>query len=364
MTHAHTRYRVITRGSGLITLVLISSLASAADFPQRVESANRSNREGLSRAEIALMKAKKGPGKDAGAEFFMKRFAQSKSQITTAGPSNRTTKKERIDVMGQGWGLKVYNDGTKVRYRNYGALDSKMNLAKPATQKMSLQQLESVGRQFIDSHLKDVITLGPNESLVPHFTQHQIIGGGATAPGAKPDEDRVVASTVVFSRAIDGTPVVGPGSKVAVLFANDGSPVGFDFDWPAYEPAGKTQKLLDRANIQKRMQQLASVKLDAPNVKVQRLECGYYDAGNKKRNPSNPIQAGCLVQSVTREIVDPALNSKDPNSGHILRATIDPIPVGVTVEPDASWPHAAKFHGAQLPRAGGPAPAPQPPATR
>lgn len=346
--------------SSLMTMVLFSSLAWAADFPQRIESAKRSNSQGLGKAQLALLKAKKGPGMDARADFLVKRFAQSQSPITTAGPAKRVKKNSRIHVMGKGWNLRVYHDGTKAKYRNEAALAQKMNLAKPVAEKMSLEKLEALGHQFLTTHLKEVITLGPKETLVPHFTQHQIIGGGSPNPGAKPDPEKVVASVIVFTRAIEGTPVVGPGSKVAVHFANDGSPVGFDFDWPTYQPANKVQKVLDRGNIQKRMQQLASVKLDAPNVKVQRLECGYFDAGSKKRQPGKMFQAGCLVQSITRQVVDQALNRKDPNSGHMLVALIDPIPVGVTVETDATWPQAAKFHGAKLPRAGSPKPAPAP----
>lgn len=342
----------IIRTGGFMSLLLFSSMCMGADFPQRVDSADRSAREGLGRSEVALFKTKTGPGKEAAADFFLKRFGQSQTPITTAGPSSRIRKQERLYVIGQGWRLKVYKDGSKVRYENSAATARNLNIAKPVSQKMALQQLEMLGRKFIDEHLKGVINLAPNEALAPYLTEYEISGGGATAPDARPEEEKVLANTVVFTRTIDGIPVIGAGSKVAATFANDGSPIGFDFDWPVYEPAGKKQKVLDRPNIQKRHQQLSPVNLQAPNVKVPRFECGYYDPGVTKREVVSPVQAGCVAQSVVHQIVDSAVNSSDPNSGHILHASALPIPVGVVVEPDRRWRQVGKLLGSETPRAG------------
>lgn len=324
---------------------LLSGLAWAADFPQRMESAKRSAAQGLGRAEIPLMKRKPGPGMSAVAGVLAKKFSQSAAPITTRGGSRTQTHRNRVRIAGEGWALQVYGDGTKARYRNSAYLDRYASLARPVGQRLSESRLEALGRQFIREHLQDVVALGPNEALVPFFTEFQIGGGGPAKAGAPMIDERVVANTVVFSRSVNGTDVVGPGSKIAITFANDEKPVGFDFDWPSYEPAGRTQKVVPLPEIQKRMQQLGPARTDSPGVKLERFECGYFDAGLKRRDPEAFVQAGCFVHTSKRRIVDQAAYSQDSGSGHLLAAFVEAIPAGDPVEPDKRWRHAAKLLG-------------------
>jgi len=341
-----TSTRPVFRVSRWVAAVsLLSGLAWAADFPQRVESAKRSAAQGLGKAEIPLLKRRPGPGMSAVAGVLARKFSQSAAPITTRGRSKTQTHRNRVRIAGDGWALQVYGDGTKARYRNSAYLDRYASHARPVGQRLSESRLEALGRQFIREHLQDAVVLGANEALVPFFTEFQIGGGGPTKAGAPMIEEQVVANTVVFSRAVNGTDVVGPGSKIAITFANDEKAVGFDFDWPAYEPAGKTQRVVPLPEIQKRLQELGSVKTDSPGVKVERFECGYFDAGLTRRDSDTLIQAGCFVHTSARRIVDQAAYSQDPSSGHILAAFVDAIPAGDPVEPDKRWRQAAKLLG-------------------
>lgn len=324
---------------------LLSGLAWAADFPQRMESAKRSAAQGLGRAELPLLKRRPGPGMSAVAGALAKKFSQSAGPITTRRGSKTQTHRNRVRIAGDGWALQVYGDGTKARYRNSAYLDRYATLARPVGQRLSESRLEALGRQFIREHLQDLVALGPDEALVPFFTEFQIGGGGPAKAGAPMIEEQVVANTVVFSRSVNGTDVVGPGSKIAITFANDEKPIGFDFDWPAYEPAGRTQRVVPLPEIQKRMQQLGVARTDSPGVKLERFECGYFDAGVKRRDPEVPLQAGCFVHTSARRIVDQAAHRQDSGSGHLLAAFVDAIPAGDPVEPDKRWRHAAKLLG-------------------
>ena len=63
--------------------------------------------------------------------------------------------------------------------------------------------------------------LAPGERLEPEAISARTEGGvAADGTGAY---SAVVANRIVFTRVIDGLPVVGAGSKVTVTFLNDGS---------------------------------------------------------------------------------------------------------------------------------------------
>ena len=98
------------------------------------------------------------------------------------------------------------------------------------------------------------------------------------------------ANTVVFSRVINGVPVIGAGSKIAIIFANNGKPVGFDFDWARYEQTGEKQATLGITELNARAAKLSAVDLKSPYTKITRLECGYFDFGARRRDPFAPLQ--------------------------------------------------------------------------
>jgi len=157
--------------------------------------------------------------------------------------------------------------------------------------------------------------------------------------------EMVHASTVVFGRTVDGLPVVGPGSKVAVIFANDGQPVGFDYDWAPYAETGETQRILPVDEIRRRGAEYSPFDADDQEVQDLHFECGYVDFGARKRDPGSLLQGGCMRHGVKKWIVDPKAHAKDQGSGHTMMATLDFFPAGEKMQTDATWEQAAKPGG-------------------
>lgn len=330
--------KIVGAGAALFALLSLPSPLPAADFSERQELARRSAATGLGREEIPLLKRMPGPGMRNAARVLESMFQQGGlGGITTQGKQQEQEQVNHISMIGDDWFLNIYGDGTAVRYRNYGYLDGKSTLAVPVAERPDNATLRKLGEQFIARTLADIVVLGSNETLVPLFTEYQISGGGSTQRGAPRDPEMVTASTVVFGRSVDGIPVVGAGSKVAIIFANDSTPAGFDIEWGRYEPTGRMQKVLPLQGIQQRGRKLASLPMDSPEVTVKRFECGYFDAGVRKRDMNAPVQGGCFMQYFERSVIDEKAHRRDPNSGHIISAYADAIPAGDPPAPDRSW---------------------------
>lgn len=329
----------------LLGVTVADGQAFAADYPARIEIGQRSARLGMAAAEVQLLQRKPGSGMNVVADALLARFAESTDPVSTRGALKTERDLEQMTVFGSGWNLTVYGDGTRIKYRNHAYLDAASVKGVPVAQRMSQDVMEKLGRQFVAAKLGPYAALGKNETLIPYFTEFQIQGGGSTLAGVKPPADEVVAGTVVFTRTVGGMPVLGPGSKIAVMFATDGQPVGFDIDWSAYEPAGKTQKAVALAEIQGRAEKLSPIGLGGPDTKTTRFECGYFDLGARKRDAKAPIQAACLVHANKQQIVDKDAYARDPRSGHTVAAHMAVIPAGATIEHDASWPQALALLG-------------------
>jgi hypothetical protein len=341
-------------------LMAWASAAAAVDSPQRVELMRRSVAQGLGRAQVVLLSRLAGAGSLAVAQLLLGRFAAPGNPITTRGAVETTQARDHVFHSGPGWSLRVYGDGSRASYRNDVELDRRQNLARPVSERLSLGRLETLGRIFMSKQLKGVVRLGPGEALVPLFTRHQVKGGGSTAEGAKPVPEKVVASTIVFGRTVNGVHIIGPGSKVAITFANDGTPVAFDYDWPVYRRTGRSQSLLSTAELKSRADDLLTVKLDTEGVSLKRMECGYFDLGARHHDPEALVQAACSYQYSKRTIVDPELHRSDPASGHVMGAFMQAIPAAQSVEPDHGWREAAQVRGEVPGGAGDKAPPPPP----
>lgn len=329
----------------ILSMILLGAapLALAANFPERIASEERSAKVGLGVDKLALLKRVPGPGAEKTASALLDRLHGRSPGVYTSDRFQReVTEKRTTIVSDEGWYMNVYGDGTSVRYRNYGYLEQTAKLARPVDERMGLEELEKLGRTFIAENLDGLIQLGRGEELVPYFTEHEITGGGLAEDGAPMDPERVHASTVVFTRSVNGQPVLGGGSKVAVIFANDGQAVGFDYDWPSYAASRGVQKILPVDQIRGRAKDYAAFKADDAAVKQLHFECGYVDLGARKRDPSAVVQGGCLSQAVRKPIIDPDAHARDERSGHILTASLDYLPAGERVEPDAVWAQALK----------------------
>ncbi len=327
----------------IIFTFAIFSVVYAEDFDFRKKSEKRSVEEGLGQAQIPLLQRMPGIARKSMATMLLKRFQNTRDAITTSGAAKKQKKGNRLSYVGDGWYLDVNGDGTNVRYRNFKYLDSKPELAWPVSMRLSNDRLEKLGREFIKKNLSEYVVLGTNEELVPFFTEHAISGGGPAREGAPMDEERVHAGIIVFTRAINKVNVIGAGSKVAIIFNNEGEAVGFDFDWPRYSPTGRLQMVLPVAAIKERANRLATKDIQSLDVKMNRFECGYYDAGMLRRDLRAVVQAGCAIHYSEKKIIDQSVYKQDPNSGHVMSAYVDFIPIGETVEQDRKWVQAMRM---------------------
>jgi hypothetical protein len=152
-------------------------------------------------------------------------------------------------------------------------------------------------------------------------------------------EQTTVAAAVIFSRKVDGVDVLGKGSKVAVLYANNGTPFGFDFDWPTLHSFGADQKVAPIDELQERAASVARLGESAFDAQLGRFECGYYDAGQAKRSLGVPMQPACFHFYSAKSKAE----AEDGTSGLLTMAYVDPVPAGTEIIPDENWDTALEL---------------------
>jgi hypothetical protein len=251
---------------------------------------------------------------------------------------------ETLHLGGKQWSLDVTADGNGVEYQDAAAGARAHALGKPVTQKMSADELEQKGRDFIASKLSSQIVLGANEELVAVRADYRFEGGQDAKTGEV--SQAVVANRIVFGRTLNGVPVVGNGSKVVLTFVNDGSLESFRYDWPQYQAAA-SQNLVDAGEILSRVQKVIGARNGVatptsgvavpssegqaypvaltPNTKLQALECGYYDAGSFTRHAAQSVQPGCAYHAVSQD-------SNGMRAGYA-----GAVPAGDQFDQDEAW---------------------------
>ena len=325
-----------------VTALLLVGTASAASFPYR-DDLNRTSRvAGIGPTEVPLLQRQPGRGARVVADEILRRYRDSRSAITTSGEYTQDVSPKRVRYIGaSGWYLQVYGDGTAVRYRNYPYLDSAADLGRPVAARLSDERLEALGRAFIARELAGYVTLAKGEEVVAFSSVHEINGSQENVPGSSAKRrEEVVSSQVNFSRTVRGVAVVGRGSKVSVIFANNGVPLGFDLDWPTYAETGESQPVLGVTDINRRASSVLTVNPFGTGATIRRYECGYFDAGARRRDAAAPIQASCFLHYVVQTVGDTERNKLDPTDGLEKAGYAQPIPVGVRVKADQGWPEA------------------------
>lgn len=325
-------------------VLLAASTAHASDYPFRTSLGLSSAASGPGRATMPLLVRRAGPGVRAAADAFVRRFAGATGNVHTRGSFRTIIGPEiripRVRYVGDaGWDLRVYHDGTALSYRNTAYLNSASNPSRPATQRLSNDQLEALGRAFIANELGSLVPLERNETLAALFSEHRIdraMAVGETAPVS----EEVSESSVIFTRAIDSSAVIGGGSKIAIQFANDGTPVAFDIDWPVYASQGTQVDVLALDAIHRRASAVLPVDPFAHDAQLQRVECGYFDAGARRGDVTAAIQPACAYFVQTTRVGDPERNRVDPSDGLLVSAFVEPIPAGAKVAVDGRWPEA------------------------
>jgi hypothetical protein len=259
-----------------------------------------------------------------------------------------TVLSDRRRATADNWRLDVFGDGTAAEFYDQAIADGAHAQGIDAGHKWTDSALESAGRTFIAGQLASVLPLGPGESIVPSSTSFRREWGQDTS-GVQ--AEAVVANRIAFTRLIGGVPVVGSGSKVVVTFANDGSVESFRYDWPSYTAKTTTQSVVGTAGILSRLQQILALRhgtvptssaatpspsgsfpLDlGSDFALERLECGYYDAGRAIANPTAAVQPGCFYNAVHSQVIN-GIVMRDAYSGA--------VPALGIVMADAKWPEA------------------------
>jgi hypothetical protein len=285
----------------------------------------KSLREGVGKDSVPVLEPVKGPGRDVVAKRLIA-LAAAKDSPFGARLGSKGLRPTRADDRNTAFAspsssLKISADGTKLRFR--ANLDNPQ-VAPRGTQTISKDELEKIGRRFVGNALREVVQLGAEESLV--FLGAKYLREESLKSDGKQRNTEVVASIAVFGREVRGVPVIGSGSKVAVWFANDRQPVGFDVDWAAYRVLRTRQAVLAPNRLFERVRATTVPATGTAQAAVSRFECGYIDLGATRRGAG--IQSGCAIHYSGR------------HDDGTPWARIEYVPAGETVLPDAKWPLA------------------------
>lgn len=218
----------------------------------------------------------------------------------------------------------VIADGSAFRYR--ADIDASGRPRSDAAQRIDPRELEKLGRRFLAGPLGKLVVPGRGETVTFLGVRRLYEGDGTTeVEASRAESARVVANIAVFGRSINGVPVVGSGSKVAVWFDNARKPVGFDVDWPKYRAARARQDLLPTRELHRRVTATAVAPRGEAAIAVDRFECGFVDLGATRRDRN--VQAGCSI-------------TYHGTSGEEPWARIDFVPAAVDVRRERRWPLA------------------------
>lgn len=222
--------------------------------------------------------------------------------------------------------LIVYEDGTKASYINEKAFQNAKKNHLPAIDR---QRLEKLGMDFVTRNLSEYIVIGPNEKLILDYFIDETYHTFSLRDNKS--SERLVGTQIVFTREIGGIPVVGPGSRVGIMFANDETPVGFDFDWPIYQRENKTQRIAEKETVFRRMSTLTGADSQIRDVNLEKVVCGYYDPGVQVRSENHLLQAAC--RAAYKGYLD---LSEQGESSYGLVETI-PVAEFYDIEYDPNW---------------------------
>ena len=324
-------------------LMLSVGQALGADSRETSDAAGFSIALGFKQSSMPLLRRVAGDAPDAVSAALLQKLCSGQCP-----PLSRSAPINRLEAASDTWSLQVLGDGTAARYRNMEVGGRERAIAKEKTQQLSAESLYRAGRDFIDAKLASVIVAGPDEKIVPVRIDYRVEGGMNLGTGETTRS--VVASRVVFGRMIRDTPVVGGGSRIALTFAADGSLVLFQYDWPKYEyeAGAAARSVVDLEGILERVRGAVGLRLGVPsstapisafggqgvellkNTVLRKLECGYYDPGFSAREASAPVQPGCVYEAVSQ------------NEAGGRSALSGAVPAAAFVEPDPSWPEAAR----------------------
>jgi hypothetical protein len=292
---------------------------------------SRSLREGVGRDRVALLAPVAGPGR----AVVARRLLEVSGKDARFGRRLQLgrLKADRADTRitsyaGQGGYLDVFADGSKLRMR--GNIDDPRELEAAGTVRLEKGELETLGRRFVGDALRELVPLGANESLTFLGVRHLV--NSERSVHDRTSTHRTVANIAIFGREVQGVPVVGSGSKVAVWFDNARQPVGFDVDWPVYRVTERIQDVLTPRALAERVAK-TTIPYEGGAGQLSRFECGYVDLGATRRGKT--VQAGCAI----------SWESAGPEGETVAR--VEFVPAGAQVVEEPRWPLAAAVAAGQ-----------------
>ncbi len=320
----------------------------SADFPQASAAAQISLKQGFTKTALPVLIRSGSVSAEAAHSALVKQACAQPCQSAVSKDSSGI-----IRDVGPNWLVEISKDGSAGRFEDRAVLGRSHLQTKAIEQRMSQDALQRAGLAIIQSRLGSIIQLGSNEQLVPITATYRMEGGQNVSTGEK--SEGVAANRVVFGRVIDGVPVVGGGSRISITFANDGSLESFRYDWPSYK-ATVSQNVVDKSEIFNRLEAVLGARTDAStakplismpsptasyplaltsDMKLQKLECGYYDSGLQARDSAASVQTGCAYHVVLQ----------GPNG--MRRGFAGAIPTGLALQSDAKWPELQIIQGAR-----------------
>ncbi|AWM10777.1 hypothetical protein [Bradyrhizobium symbiodeficiens] len=346
------RYQFASAALVLNILLAVSgaSPASAEATGRAQENARRSLATALGERTVPIL-SRQSVRTPESALSILTESLKKVDQSFSVDRASRERQRGRLLVSTNDWRLTIFGDGSAAEFVNLTATSKAHENRLEPGRKMSTETLQAMGRDFIARYLADTIVLGPAERLEAELVSARMEGGVA-ADGTS-SYSAVVANRIVFTREIDGIPVVGAGSKVTITFLNDGGVESFRYDWPQYVATSRMQATVDASEILNRVSRTIGLRAQTlqregeqstlspeqsrrGKTTLQRLACGYYDAGIMARDPDAPVQTGCYYHLVeTRG--EGEFVTKAARSGA--------VPAGQRVEIDPRWPEVARMLG-------------------
>lgn len=279
------------------TALISSGVAEAKDFANRTELREKSSREGVGKETSLVLKRIEARGEQQTLSLALSTL--EKSGIVSNSRVHRTeTGHRKTTYIGDNWHVSVYGEGDKLKFRK-GRMsaspkenDERRALRVAVADRKKNQELEVLGRRIVDGLISNIVDFSKNDEIVPIYTLH-LVEGSKSKDGVS-SETYVSGSTIVFGRRIDGVSVVGAGSKIAVMFDNNGNLEGFDVQWSKFEPSFNQIENLSGSMQRERINALLSK--NKGKVEIESVECGYVDFGFMRRiKVSDHMQTGCQV---------------------------------------------------------------------
>ena len=304
----------------------VSTGAHAGSSPYQEAITQASREQALGQQTVPLLEV---VPPDGGREAQIDRLldllhnsSERRIHARTPGAMQRSQRSTIIFAQDHSWYLEVDGDGSRFRFR--ADIDNPTEVAAAAAAgRLPMDTLERLGRSYITEQLRPLVDIPDTERLVFLGTRYLRQGSATAADPTFTSE--VVANIAIFGREIRGMYVAGPGSKIAVWVSNRGEIVGFDVDWPVYQVATQTQETLPIGEVRNRLYAYTETPQDLIERNTTHFECGYIDLGVHRRGRAS-VQPGCAVRH----------DGPLPDGGKY--ASIEIVPIGVSVVEDSDWP--------------------------